>query len=107
LTVFAFDLIHPNNIKLERHSFLRFSLAFSLETSILICLQNATNKRTENPMSVCAGMGDPRPNIICPQESDPERYCLNTDNPVFCKTIGDICDADGFVKPEYPYCTTN
>lgn len=70
-------------------------------------LQNATNKRIESPTGPCAGMGDPRPNIICPQESNPEKYCLTTDNPVFCKTIGDICDADGFVMPEYPYCTTN
>ena len=68
-------------------------------------LHNATNKRTENPLSACAGMGDPRPNIICPQESNPEKYCLMTDNPTFCKTIGDLCDADSFVKPEYPYCT--
>jgi hypothetical protein len=70
-------------------------------------LQNATNKRTESPIGACAGMGDPRPNIICPQESNPERYCLNTNNTAFCKTIGDLCDEDGFVKPEYPYCTTN
>jgi hypothetical protein len=70
-------------------------------------LHNATNKQIENPLSTCAGMGDPRPNIICPQESNPEKYCLTTDNPIFCKTIGDLCDADGFVKPEYPYCTTN
>jgi hypothetical protein len=70
-------------------------------------LQNATNKRTESPIGACARMGDPRPNIICPQESNPERYCLNTNNTAFCKTIGDLCDEDGFVKPEYPYCTTN
>jgi hypothetical protein len=56
-------------------------------------------------MSVCAGMGDPRTWVICNQETDPERYCLNTDDPVFCKTIGDICDVDSFVKPEYPYDT--
>ncbi|MGC1132894.1 MAG: hypothetical protein WA941_08725 [Nitrososphaeraceae archaeon] len=68
-------------------------------------LHNATNKRTENPMSACAGMGDSRPNIICPQEVNPERYCLQYDNPTFCKTIGDLCDPDGFVRPEYPYCT--
>ena len=52
----------------------------------------------------CVGMGDPHPNIVCPRESDPERYCFNPDDPVFCKTIGDICDADGFVKPEDTYC---
>jgi hypothetical protein len=52
-------------------------------------------------------MDDLRPNIICPQESDPERDCLNTNNTVFCRTTGDICDEDGFVKPEYPYCDYN
>ena len=67
-------------------------------------LHNATNKWTENPMSVCATMGDPRPNIICPQEINPEKYCLMTNNTAFCNTIGDICDPDGFVRPEYPYC---
>ena len=36
---------------------------------------------------------------------NPERYRLVTDDPAFCKTIGDICDADGFVKPEDAYCT--
>ena len=41
----------------------------------------------------------------CPQIHNPERYCLVTDDPAFCKTIGDICDADGFVKPEDAYCT--
>ena len=35
----------------------------------------------------------------CPQILNPERYCLTTDDPAFCKTIGDICDGDGFVKP--------
>jgi hypothetical protein len=50
-------------------------------------------------------MGDPRPNVVCPQESNPEGYCLNHNDTAFCKTVGDLCDADGFVKPEYPYCT--
>ena len=67
-------------------------------------LHNATNKRTENPYSGCTGAGDPRPNFICPQETNPERYCLMYDNP-YCKFIGDICDNEGFVRPEYPYCT--
>jgi hypothetical protein len=67
-------------------------------------LHNATNKWKENPYSVCAGAGDPRPNIICPQETNPERYCLMYDNP-YCKVVGDLCDRDGFVRPEYPYCT--
>ena len=68
-------------------------------------LHNATNKRPASTTGACAGMGDPRPNIICPQESNPEKYCLNTNNTLFCKTIGDICDPGGFVRPEYPYCT--
>jgi hypothetical protein len=50
-------------------------------------------------------MGDPRPQFTCFKEQNPEKYCLNHNDPVFCKTIGDICDEDGFVKPEYPYCT--
>jgi hypothetical protein len=69
-------------------------------------LHNAINKQKQNPDSVCAGAGDPRPNIICPQETNPERYCLQMDNP-YCKFIGDLCDDEGFVRPEYPYCTTN
>jgi hypothetical protein len=68
-------------------------------------LHNATNKIPESPVGPCSGMGDPRPGIICLQESNPEKYCLRYDNPIFCNTIGDLCDADGFVKPEYPYCT--
>ena len=68
-------------------------------------LHNATNKLTEKTMSVCSGAGDPRPNIICPQETNPEKYCLKWNSPVFCKTIGDICDDEGYVRPEYPYCT--
>jgi len=67
-------------------------------------LHNTTNKWTQNPDSVCAGAGDSRPNIICPQETNPERYCLMYDNP-YCKFIGDLCDDEGFVRPEYPYCT--
>lgn len=67
-------------------------------------LQNATNKHEENPDSVCAGMGDPRSNIVCFQEQNPEKYCLNHNNTVFCRTIGDICDPGGFVRPEFPYC---
>jgi len=36
---------------------------------------------------------------------NPERYCLVTNDPAFCKTIGDLYDEDGFVKPEDVYCT--
>ena len=69
-------------------------------------LHNASNKMPE-PISLgaCGVMGDPRPNITCPQESNPEGYCLRVNHTAFCKTIGDLCDAGGFVKPEYPYCT--
>jgi hypothetical protein len=66
-------------------------------------LHNATNK-DKAQTGLCAGKGDPRTWVICPQEASPEKYCLNTNDPVFCKTIGNICDVDGFVKPEYPYC---
>lgn len=45
-----------------------------------------------------------RVNVTCSEEINPEKYCLETDNPVFCKSIGGLCDEDGFVKPEYPYC---
>jgi hypothetical protein len=65
-------------------------------------LHNATNKitRQSSTDAVCA-----LENVTCLHESNPERYCLNWDDPTFCKTIGDLCDEDGFVKPEYPYCT--
>ena len=66
-------------------------------------LHNATNKQKENPYSTCAGAGDSRSWVICPQETNPERYCLMYDNS-YCKIVGDLCDPDGFVKPEYPYC---
>ena len=66
-------------------------------------LHNATNKGPAET-GICAGIGDPRPYVTCAKESSPERYCLNTNDTAFCKTIGDICDPGGFVKPEYPYC---
>jgi hypothetical protein len=69
-------------------------------------LHNATNKKTENPYITCTGAGDPRPGVICLQETNPEKYCLMYDNP-YCKVDGDLCDGDGFVRPEYPYCTYN
>ena len=43
----------------------------------------------------------------CPQVINPEGYCLMHNDPAFCKSIGDLCDADGFVRPDYPYCKTN
>ena len=36
----------------------------------------------------------------CAQVTDPEGYCLRMDDPAFCKTVGDICDADGSADPE-------
>jgi hypothetical protein len=67
-------------------------------------LHNATNKDQREVLKdpSCA-----QSLVSCPNEINAERYCLNTNDPAFCKTIGDICDEDGFVKPEYPYCTTN
>jgi hypothetical protein len=66
-------------------------------------LHNATNKDQREVLKdpSCA-----QSLVSCPNEINAERYCLNTNDPAFCKTIGDICDEDGFVKPEYPYCTT-
>jgi hypothetical protein len=66
-------------------------------------LHNATNKKTTSPNDSCAGMGDPRPELFCIQEINPEKYCLEYDDP-YCKFIGDLCDDEGFVRPEYPYC---
>ena len=64
-------------------------------------LHNATNKvqGQTSTDTVCAYV-----NVTCQHESNPEKYCLNYNDPGFCKTIGDLCDADGFVRPEYPYC---
>jgi hypothetical protein len=68
-------------------------------------LLNDSNKLPEpKTLGACGVFGDPRPNIICPQESSPESYCLRVNHTAFCKTIGDLCDPGGFVKPEYPYC---
>jgi hypothetical protein len=47
------------------------------------------------------------PQHRCFKDQDPEKYCLNHNDPVFCKSIGDICDTDGFVKPEDAYCASN
>ncbi|MGH9987195.1 MAG: hypothetical protein ACRD8W_24880 [Nitrososphaeraceae archaeon] len=64
-------------------------------------LHNATNKI---PGEASALTGCIPVNVTCSHESNPERYCLNYNDTEFCKTIGDICDPDGFVRPEYPYC---
>lgn len=71
-------------------------------TACVEFLYNATNKGQGQASTdvVCA-----QPFVTCLHESNPEKYCMNTNDPVFCKTIGDLCDEDGFVKPEYPYCT--
>jgi hypothetical protein len=69
-------------------------------------LHNATNKAPEPvTLGACGVFGDPRPQFTCPQENNPEGYCLMTNHTAFCKTIGDLCDEGGFVRPEYPYCT--
>ena len=47
------------------------------------------------PYGACAGMGDPRPQSICPQESNPEGYYLITDDPTFCKPL------EIYVMPEF------
>ena len=64
-------------------------------------LHNDTYKQsiTNYDIDACADV-----NVTCYEEINPEKYCLKNDNPVFCNTIGDLCDEDGFVKPEYPYC---
>ena len=67
-------------------------------------LHDPSNKKTPSPYGLCAPGQQPY-HPGCPQIVDPERYCLNNDDPSFCKTIGDICDVDGFVKPEDAYCT--
>lgn len=63
-------------------------------------LHNATNKMPgESSFNTnCANL-----NTICPGEPNPEKYCLQYDTS-YCKVVGDLCDPDGFVKPEYPYC---
>jgi hypothetical protein len=65
-------------------------------------LHDPSNKITPSPYGLCAQQPY---HPGCPQITDPERYCLTTDDQAFCKTIGDICDADGFVKAEDAYCT--
>ena len=58
-------------------------------------LHNTTNKK---PAEICNSPGG------CFKDQDAEKYCLNYNDPTFCKTVGDICDAGGFVKPEGAYC---
>ena len=50
-------------------------------------LHNATNKGQGQASTdaTCA-----QSFVTCLQESNPEKYCLNTNNTVFCKTIGDL-----------------
>ena len=68
-------------------------------------LHNDSNKLPEPvTLGACGVFGDPRPFVTCPQESNPEGYCLRVNHTAFCKTIGDLCDPGGFVRPEYPYC---
>jgi hypothetical protein len=65
-------------------------------------LYDPSNKITPSPYGLCAQQPY---HPGCPQITDPERYCLTTDDQAFCRTIGDICDAEGFVKAEDAYCT--
>ena len=67
-------------------------------------LHDASNKQLPEG-DICALSSEERTFTGCFKDQDPEKYCLNHNDPTFCKTIGDICDADGFVKPEYAYCT--
>jgi hypothetical protein len=68
-------------------------------------LRNESNKQPEPvTLGACGVFGDPRPFVTCPQESNPEEYCLRVNHTAFCKAIGDLCDPGGFVRPEYPYC---
>ena len=57
-------------------------------------LHNATNKLQQKFVIL----------LGCFKDQDAEKYCLNYNDPTFCKTVGDICDANGFVKPEDAYC---
>jgi len=65
-------------------------------------LHDPSNKKPAETGPLC---GPEASHPGCFKNQDPEKYCLNHNDPVFCKTIGDICDADGFVKPEDAYCT--
>jgi hypothetical protein len=64
-------------------------------------LHNATNKE---PAKITNPDCYLRTDIICANEDNPEKYCLKYDTPTFCRAIGDLCDEDGYVRPEYPYC---
>jgi hypothetical protein len=65
-------------------------------------LHDVSNKRPPETGPLC---GPEASHPGCFKNQDPEKYCLNHNDPAFCKTIGDICDADGFVKLEDAYCT--
>jgi hypothetical protein len=65
-------------------------------------LHNPNNKKPAETGPLC---GQEPSHPSCFKNQDPEKYCLNHNDPVFCKIVGDICDAVGFVKPEDAYCT--
>jgi hypothetical protein len=72
------------------------------------CIEFLHDPSNKKPHTISSSVCDQAPyHPGCPQIVDPERYCLNTDDPAFCKTVGDICDEDGTVKPEGAYCKTN
>lgn len=63
-------------------------------------LHDASNKLPPESGPLC---GQEPSDPGCFKNQDPEKYCLNHNDPTFCKTIGDICNADGFVRPEDAY----
>jgi hypothetical protein len=65
-------------------------------------LHDVSNKRPPETGPLC---GQEPSDPGCFKNQDPEKYCLNHYDPVFCKTVGNICDADGFVKLDDAYCT--
>ena len=69
-----------------------------------VCTEFLRDPSNKEPFIVSGSVCDHAPyHPSCPQIVDPERYCLSVDDP-FCKAIGDLCDAGGFVKPEDAYC---
>jgi hypothetical protein len=64
-------------------------------------LHDVNNKKPAETGPIC---GPEASHPGCFKNQDPEKYCLNTNDTAFCKTIGNICDPGGFVRPEYPYC---
>ena len=64
-------------------------------------LRDPSNKKPNSTIGAC-GQQPYHPG--CPKILDPEGYHLVTDDPAFCKGIGDICNPGGFVTPQSAYC---